>query len=154
MKKNKKATNISIIARTILAMFLGYMLMTLLAFTIDEIKDGTENTTENLNRCERYYTDRDFDGLADVLQLYDTFDERFDIYWEVTEAYQEYMSYLQWHDLELTTDGAYVSADEASANAEKALQSLEEMAANPVSERNRQPINNFLEQAKNYKPDN
>lgn len=143
MNKTVKLTGL--IIKAVVAFFMGWILLGLFAFTIEEVHDSRENTTTTLNRCDRYYNERNFDSLSTTLSLYDTHNEKFDVYWEAINAYNEYNAYIQWKKADL------VGVKDAGEMAEQSLNKLNSMAAKPKCERNQKLLNDFANKARDYK---
>ena len=52
-----------------------------------------------LSRCEEEYLNRDYPQLYDTLYLYDLYDEEYDKYWEIVQAYEDYALYQNYKKL-------------------------------------------------------
>ena len=82
--------------------FAGGILWFVMAYDViksqvpSEYETFYESDAYTINLCDTYYYEKNYDKLYYVMQLYDTYYEDYDMYWEVVNAYIDYMEYEKW----------------------------------------------------------
>ncbi len=101
-------------------------------------------TTENMTRrCDEYYYDRDFYGLYDFMELYELYGEEYELYWEVVNAYRDYVS---WHAWKKAADSGEMPM--AAEKEEEMRRKIEEHAGDCRFSKNQKVLDDFAEQTK------
>lgn len=117
--------------------FVIYQMVTL---KIEEAWEDSKfySKEQRLEYCDRYYYDRDFEGLYDDLCLYDLYDEEFDVYWEAVDGYWDYLQYTMWK-------GAYEQGQ--LTGAEEKMQSFQDKVCQNANqcefEKNQRLLNGY-----------
>ena len=101
MRKNtSKPSGFKITIKLIAAFLLAYLWLYIAFAMIGEIweesKDKAEQDYMLINWCDEYYYEKDYGRLLDYLKLYDAYDEKYDVYWEVVDAYTNYLEWEKW----------------------------------------------------------
>lgn len=144
-KNNKKPSVFKIIVKLVLALFLLYIFLGLMIgmiYLINEDEYYDNNLAKQVDWCNRYYYEKDYAGLRDHLQLYDDYDEAFDMYWEMADGYSDYMEYKQW--LVTPEDRVPGSSDMASYYRQRVIDN----AANCEFEQNKGQLQKYAESIK------
>lgn len=61
-----------------------------------EITESFETDAYTVNRCDELYYEKQYGKLLEFMNLYETYDERYDVYWEVVNAYIDVTEYIKW----------------------------------------------------------
>lgn len=101
MKRNaKKPSVIKMIIKSIfvVSMTVGWLFtaVSLVWMVFEEGTDYHNSDAYRINRCDEYYYEKDYAKLLDYMNLYKTYDETYDVYWEVLDAYVDLQEYLKW----------------------------------------------------------
>ena len=108
-KKNarKMPTTAKLVIKTVIAVVLGlffiFMAIGTVATVAEEYVEYSDDMAAMINTCNRSYYEKDYSELLDSLILWELYQDEFDNYWEVCDAYQELTLCRQYALLE---DGA------------------------------------------------
>ena len=90
-RKNDRPSWLKIVLKTLAVLFFGGMWILLGIFLIvTQFEEGTDYYNSEafyINECDEYYYERKYDELLEFMHLYNTYDEKYDVYWEVMDAY-------------------------------------------------------------------
>ena len=77
---------------------LAVMLFILVLFLKATVEAGYDDwdKSKSIDVCNRYYYEKKYGELMDHMCLFDTYDEEFDVYWEMADAYRDCVEYEQW----------------------------------------------------------
>lgn len=130
------------IIKFIVAVFFLISLIQMIFTSIEDAAWEAEYNSKNnmIRQCDEDYYDRDFAGLLWYLKLYDLYDEDYDIYWEIVNAYNDYVS---WHAWKETLESGEMP--EAMQKEAEARQKVEENARNCEFTKNQKILNGFVE---------
>ena len=100
MRRNaKKPSVIKMILKTIfvLGMAIGWLFtaVSLVWMVFEEATDYYDSDAYRMNRCDEYYYEKDYAEMLDYMNLYQMYDEKYDVYWEVVDAYVDLQEYLK-----------------------------------------------------------
>lgn len=130
------------IIKLIVVLFFLFTLFEMIAMSIEDAAwDAKYYSKDNMIRqCDEEYYDRDFAGLLWYLKLYELYDDDYAIYWEIVNAYNDYVSWHAWK-------GALESREmqEAVEKEAQARQRLEENSKNCKFEKNQKILDSFIE---------
>lgn len=130
-----------IIKLLVAVLFLISLFEIIPAVVEDAAWDAKYYSKDNMIRqCEENYYDRDFEGLLWYMNLYELYDEDYDIYWEAVNAYNDYVSWHAWK-------GTLVSGEmeEAAQKEAEARKRVEENARNCEFKKNQRILDGFVE---------
>ncbi len=69
---------------------------------IEEATDDYGTDAYNINRCDEHYYEKEYVELYEYLCLHEAYDEIYDVYWEVVNAYIDTQEYIKWSKVETT----------------------------------------------------
>ena len=99
-RKNDRPSWLKIVLKTFAVLFFGGMWILFGIFLIvTQFEEGTDYYNSEafyINECDEYYYERKYDELLEFMHLYDTYDDKYDVYWEVMGAYIDLQEYLKW----------------------------------------------------------
>lgn len=107
MRRNAKNPSvIKMILKTIfvLGMAIGWLFtaVSLVWMVFEEATDYYDSDVYRMNRCDEYYYEKDYAEMLDYMNLYQMYDEKYDVYWEVVDAYVDLQEYLKWQKVSET----------------------------------------------------
>lgn len=130
------------IIKLIIAIFFLFILYEMIVMSIEDVAwDARYHSKDNMIRqCDEEYYDRDYVGLSRHLKLYELYEEDYAIYWEVVNAYNDYVSWHAWN-------GALESGEmpEALEKETQARQRVEQNSKNCKFEKNQKILDSFIE---------
>lgn len=130
------------IIKLIVAVLFLLSLYEIVSTAIEDAAWETEYYSKDnmIRQCDEKYYDRDFTGLLWYMKLYDLNGEDYDIYWEVVNAYNDYVSWHAWK-------GTLVSGEMAEATQKEAetRKKVEENAKNCKFMKNQRILDGFVE---------
>lgn len=108
---------------------LGFILLMTILFMVFMVQytagehEAGMNLADQMDAYEDYYREKNYSKLRDYLQLFDGYDESFDMYWEAVDGYADYMQYIQWSntsedDVEGSQEIARIYKEKVIKNAE------------------------------------
>ncbi len=144
MKQENVARSYGILVGKLFLFLLGAMIWFSLAlFTIRYVKEESTDYYNSeafiVNECDEYYYEKKYAELYEFLNLYKAYDEKYAVYWEVTNAYIDLQEYLKWKK---------VSKEEISNAREMEKLYKEKVinyAKNPAFPQNQKYLDNFVE---------
>ena len=99
-KSNNKPSVIKMILKGITSLFFVFMWIYVVVFSIgyvkEEVYDHYNEDADNINRYDEYYYEKEYHDLFVYLRLYESYDEMYDHYWEVANAYVNLSEYKKW----------------------------------------------------------
>lgn len=130
------------IIKLIVAVFFLLSLFEMFSTAIEDAAWEAEYHSKDhmIRQCDEDYYDRNFAGLLWYLKLYDLYDEDYDMYWEVVNAYNDYVS---WHAWKGTLE--FGEMPEAVQKEAEARQKVEENARNCEFTKNQRILDGFVE---------
>ncbi len=107
MRRNaKKPSVFKMILKSIfvLGMAIGWLFtaVSLVWMAFEEATDYFNSDAYLINRCDEYYYEKEYAELLDYMHLYDAYDEKYDVYWEVLDAYVDLKEYQKWQKVSET----------------------------------------------------
>ncbi len=96
---NKQPSVLKIVIKSTVLVFILSMMILLMVFTVQYAAgtyDISMSMAEKMDMCEECYRDKNYSKMRDSMQLFDAYEESFDVYWEAVNGYADYMQYLQW----------------------------------------------------------
>ena len=144
MKQENVARSYGILVGKLSLFLFGAMIWFSLAlFTIRYVKEESTDYYNSeafiVNECDEYYYEKKYAELYEFLNLYKAYDEKYAVYWEVTNAYIDLQEYLKWKK---------VSKEEISNAREMEKLYKEKVinyAKNPAFPQNQKYLDNFVE---------
>lgn len=70
--------------------------VSILQLFFEESTDYYNSDAYKINACDEYYYEKEYDELFEFMNLYETYDEMYDVYWEVMDAYVDLQEYKKW----------------------------------------------------------
>lgn len=103
MGKSSSSLIFKVIWKILLVLVFGGMWISF-AFHVVEMQFNESTDYYNsdafyINQCDEYYFERKYDELFEHMNLYDTYGEEYDIYWEVMDAYINLQEYFKWKEV-------------------------------------------------------
>lgn len=99
-RKTKRPSAFKNILKAGLVLFLAgnwlYVAVFLVCDTFEDRMDYYEEDAQLINRFDEYYYEKKYDELYDTMHLYHTYDDKYDVYWEVLDAYIDSVECLKW----------------------------------------------------------
>ncbi|MBQ9765283.1 MAG: hypothetical protein IJW18_03690 [Lachnospiraceae bacterium] len=144
-QKTNKPSILKIVLKAVAALFLLYMFVNIMIFTIfymDEVGDYDDNLAYQVDGCNRYYYQKEYAELRDYLMLYNSYEDEFDMYWEIVDGYADYRQYLQW--LQTPEDRVQGSSEMATMYKQRVIDN----ALNCRFEQNRAQLTKYAEEIK------
>ena len=96
----KKPSVLKILGKLCLVfLFGGIWILTGIMIVKMQFEEGTDYYNSEayyVNSCDKYYYEKKYDELFEYMHLYDTYGEKYDVYWEVLNAYLDLQEYLKW----------------------------------------------------------
>lgn len=154
---NYEVSFVPFVIKCVMAVAALLVLIQVAFYLPGQIYDDTKYSGKEyyLSWCERQYQDRKFDELYDELCLYGLDGEDYEIYWEIVNAYQDYIvckDYLAIADekeVELSysndTGEQTKTVFDVMEQAKKYKQKVEDNVQNCKYERNRKYLTQFAE---------
>ena len=101
MKRNmKKPSVVKMILKLLFVLIAGFfwfsMALGMLWMAFEDGTDYYESDAYIINSCDEYYYEREYAELLEYMNLYDAYDEKYDVYWEVMDAYVDLQEYKKW----------------------------------------------------------
>lgn len=118
---------------------LTIVMYTSIAISIKDSMDD-KNKVNAIRSCETYYYRGDYIELLDILYLYEAYDARFDKYWEIAKARENFSLYLLWHTASLNYDNPDKYKEKADFYAKQVLIAYEKCQ----DEENKLIMNEFV----------
>lgn len=142
MQKKEKQLKSSVFNKSLLATGLLFVLIVVVYSIIFGVVFGEYDDNDKadyVNWCNRYYYAKEYGSLLEELQLFNLYDEEFDIYWEITDGYRDYIEYEQWSSV---TDEELPGS---SQKAEEYRQKVIDDVKNCEFEANRERLQEFVD---------
>ena len=144
MKKNqKKPSTFKLILKICLVLFLAFNWLNVALFLVmdyyEESTDYLNTDAARVNRYDEYYYEKQYDELFDELHLYDNYEEIYDVYWEVLDAYIASKECLKWKNV---SDSEIEDAREME---QYYLDKVKDAAKNCRFPQNQKYLNDFVE---------
>lgn len=144
MRRNaKKPSVFKMILKSIfvLGMATGWLFtaVSLVWMAFEEATDYFNTDAYLINRCDEYYYEREYAELLDYMHLYDAYDERYDVYWEVLDAYVDLQEYQKWQKVSET------DIEDARKMEEMYFDRVKEAAKNCHFPQNQKYLDDFVE---------
>ena len=99
-KANNKPSVIKMALKGIASLFFMFMWIYVVIFLIgyvkEEVYDHYNEDADNINRYDRYYYEKEYYELFGYMHLHSNYDEMYDHYWEVVDAYVNLSEYKKW----------------------------------------------------------
>ena len=99
-KKTSKPSGLKIAFKIFLVFILAYSWLygafAMLESIWEEGRDRYEQDYMLVNWYDEYYYEKQYGELLDHMNLYDSYDEKFDVYWEVVDTYIDYLEWEKW----------------------------------------------------------
>ena len=73
-----------------------YIAIFLVCDTFEDRKDYYGEDARRINWYDKYYYEKQYDELYDDMHLHNSYDDKFDVYWEVLDAYIDSVECLKW----------------------------------------------------------
>ena len=105
-KRNMIATpsagklTIKTILAILIGMFVGLLGMTVLYGISEDFVDYGDDTAAMINNCNRYYYEKDYGSLRDSLTTWSLYSEEYDKYWEICDAYAQYVQCIEYAEMD------------------------------------------------------
>ena len=118
--KRKQMPSIGrLIIKTLAAIMLGFFCITVFLGVVGMVREaaqsGKRDTVRMLNACNRYYYEGDWASLRDTLIMYELWEEDYQKYWEITDAYLLYLDWQREEQSGLLTGSGKKAATEFEA---------------------------------------
>lgn len=95
-----RPSGLKLVMKALLVLFFGGMWILSGVFLVktqfEESTDYYNSEAFCINECEEYYRERRYDELLEFMHLFNTYDEKYDVYWEVMNAYLDLQEYVKW----------------------------------------------------------
>ena len=146
IKNNAKPSYLKVAIKV--AIFLtGAFLWLTTAYAIIEIEaeeagDYYGSDAYKVNQCNEYYYEKQYDELFDFMHLYEAYDERYDVYWEVMNAYIDLQEYYKWKSVSET------DIEDAREMEQMYKEKVIERSNNPSFPQNQKYLDDFVEMLK------
>lgn len=105
-KKMRQPSTMKNVLKAILVIILAvnwlYMAFAIVGLVFEEETDYYNTDAFLMNRCDEFYYEKQYDELFEHMYLYDNYDEKYDVYWEVMDAYVNLQEYLKWKNVSET----------------------------------------------------
>lgn len=105
-KKMRQPSTMKNVLKAILVIILAvnwlYMAFAIVGLVFKEETDYYNTDAFLMNRCDEFYYEKQYDELFEHMHLYDNYDEKYDVYWEVMDAYVNLQEYLKWKNVSET----------------------------------------------------
>lgn len=105
-KKMRQPSTMKNVLKAILVIILAvnwlYMAFAIVGLVFEEETDYYNTDAFLMNRCDEFYYEKQYDELFEHMHLYDTYDEKYDVYWEVMDAYVDLQEYFKWKNVSET----------------------------------------------------
>lgn len=105
-KKMRQPSTMKNVLKAILVIILAvnwlYMAFAIVGLVFEEETDYYNTDAFLMNRCDEFYYEKQYDELFEHMHLYDNYDEKYDVYWEVMDAYVNLQEYLKWKNVSET----------------------------------------------------
>lgn len=99
-RKTKRPSTFKNILKAGFVLFLAgnwlYIAVFLVCDTFEDRMDYYEEDAQLINRFDEFYHEKKYDELYDTMHLYHTYDDKYDVYWEVLDAYVDSVECLKW----------------------------------------------------------
>ncbi len=99
-KKTGKPSTLKNVLKALFVLFLVvnwlYMAVFMVYMAFEEGTDYYNSEAFLINECDEYYYEKKYQELFEHMHLYSTYDEKYDVYWEVLDAYVDLQEYLKW----------------------------------------------------------
>lgn len=140
---NYRGTILKVIFKLFAALFLIGLWICIALYCIEEATDDDEvyfrSDTYMINKCDGYYYEREYFELYKYMLENKCYDEIFEVYWEVADAYIDLQEYLKWKKVS-TTD-----MSEAREMEQMYKEKVLNYAENPAFPQNQKPLNELVE---------
>lgn len=99
-RKTKRPSTFKNILKAGFVLFLAgnwlYIAVFLVCDTFEDRMDYYEEDAQLINRFDGFYYEKKYDELYNTMHLYHTYDAKYDVYWEVLDAYIDSVECLKW----------------------------------------------------------
>ena len=99
-RKEKRPSTFKNILKAGFVLFLAgnwlYVAIFLVSDTFEERTDYYGEEARWINWYDKYYYEKQYDELYDDMHLHNSYDDKFDVYWEVLDAYVDSVECLKW----------------------------------------------------------
>ena len=99
-RKEKRPSTFKNILKAGFVLFLAgnwlYVAIFLVSDTFEERTDYYGEEARLINYFDEYYYEKQYDELYDDMHLHNSYDDKFDVYWEVLDAYIDSVECLKW----------------------------------------------------------
>lgn len=145
MKKSRKKREPSVfriackfLVCLLLIALLYYEAVFTIAFVVENNYDQRDMANK-IQMCDEYYYKKQYGKLKESLELYELYDDHFDVYWEAVKGNSDYLQYLQWSK----TDPSIVK--DSAARAESYRQKVQDNGENCRFEKNQKQLDWYME---------
>lgn len=105
-EKMKQPSTLKNVLKALLVLLMAvnwlYTAFAIVHLTFEEGTDYYNTDAFLINRCDQLYYQKQYDELFEHMHLYNTYDEKYDVYWEVLDAYTDLQEYLKWQKVSET----------------------------------------------------
>lgn len=134
---------IKVIIKILIALFLIGLWICIALYCIEEVTDDDEvyfrSDAYMINKCDDYYYEREYFELYKYMLNNEAYDEIFDVYWEVADAYIDLQEYLKWKNV------STIDMQEAREMEQMYKEKVLNYAKNPAFPQNQKPLNELVE---------
>lgn len=107
--------------------------------SVEEMTDYYGTDAYIVNTLDEYYYEKDYGKLYDYMNLYEAYEDTYDVYWEVMDTYIDMKEYQKWSKV----------SDEQIKGAKEMMEMYQnkviESAKTPTFPQNQKYLNEFVE---------